>query len=619
MILDSINKTGDIKRVPPQDYDKLAAEIREFLIASTSRTGGHLASNLGVVELTMALHIAFNPPRDKIIWDVGHQSYTHKLLTGRKGDFDTLRSLHGMSGFPKRRESSCDCFDTGHSSTSISAGLGIATARDLKGSTFSVVSVIGDGSLTGGMAYEALNNASNLKTNFIVVLNDNKMSISPNVGGISAFLSGLRTSGAYTGLKQTVRGGIKEIPKFGQSIYQTISGTKKTIKTAFVKGGMLFEDMGITYLGPYDGHDVSQLITAFKNAKKVKGPVIVHVITQKGKGYSPASENPSRFHGVGPFDVETGKPVGSAFRSYTDVFGNMMVKLGYKYKNIVAISAAMKEGTGLKAFASEFPERFFDVGIAEEHAVTFAAGLATQGFHPVVAIYSSFLQRSYDQILHDVCMQDLSVIFAIDRAGIVGADGETHQGIYDLSYLNSIPGLTVMAPGSTQELESDLEFAAGFKHPIAIRYPRGCTRGIDVDIDVRFGKGELIHKGTDVALLAVGTMVETALDARKLMLVSGVSATVANMRFVKPFDEELVKKLAAGHKLLVTMEENISSGGFGERISTYVNDCGLGVHVLRIAIEDGYVEHGDCASLKKLAGIDAESVAARVVERLRDL
>ncbi|MCR5742632.1 MAG: 1-deoxy-D-xylulose-5-phosphate synthase [Lachnospiraceae bacterium] len=618
MILDKINKAGDIKHIPKSQYDELAGEIRSFLIEKTSKAGGHLASNLGVVELTMALHLVFNPPRDKIIWDVGHQSYTHKILTGRKDNFDTLRSFGGMSGFPKRKESACDCFDTGHSSTSISAGLGMATARDLRGANYSVISVIGDGSLTGGMAYEALNNASNLKTNFIIVLNDNTMSISPNVGGISTFLSNLRTSDKYTELKQSVTAGIKEIPGLGKGLYNTISGTKKSIKQAFVKGGMLFEDMDITYLGPFDGHDVEQLIRAFKSARRVQGPVIVHVITKKGKGYKPAYENPSKFHGVDPFDIETGKSI-KKYKgiTYSSVFEQTMVKLGSKHQNLVAITAAMMEGTGLSSFAHAFPDRFFDVGIAEQHAVTFAAGLASQGYHPVVAVYSSFLQRSFDQILHDVCIQDLPVIFAVDRAGIVGADGETHQGIFDLSYLNAIPNMTVLAPGSDEEFKKCLEFAAEFKHPIAIRYPRGSAYHAQGDVSpIKPHKAEVIKEESRVALLALGSMVETSLEVHDKLASMDTQSSVINMRFEKPFDTDVINRMAKNHEVLVTLEENISSGGFGERISTYVMDNNINTRVLRICLPDGYIEHGDVPSLKKLTGIDADSITDKITEFL---
>lgn len=615
MILERINRPGDIRKVRPGEYDQLAAEIREFLIESTSKTGGHLASNLGVVELTMALHLVFSPPRDKIIWDVGHQAYTHKLLTGRRQDFDSLRAYGGMSGFPKRKESSCDCFDTGHSSTSISAGLGIAKARDLSGQHFSVVSVIGDGSMTGGMAYEALNNASSLKTNFIVVLNDNTMSISPNVGGISSFLAKLRTSLHYNELKNNVTNSITNIPKVGQNLYVHISNTKKTIKQAFVKGGMLFEDMDITYLGPFDGHDVSQLVEVFRQAKKVQGPVLIHVLTQKGRGYTPAEKNPSRFHGVAPFHVATGdikEP--DAAVSYTEVFGEKLKLLGEENSRILAITAAMMEGTGLDAFAKVFPERFFDVGIAEQHAVTYAAGLASQGYHPVVAIYSSFLQRAYDQILHDVCLQDLPVTLAVDRAGLVGCDGETHQGIFDLSYLSSIPNMTVLAPKNAWELQADLEFAVKFDHPVAIRYPRGAAWDdlTDCEMPIEYGKAEWLLREQEICLLAIGSMVQTAMEVHDQLRAVAHECSVVNLRFAAPIDYETVRKAAQTHQLLVVMEENVASGGVGEHIQSWMMQNNINIRTVHIALPDAYIEHGSIQCLKRHVGIDAQAVFEKI-------
>ncbi len=620
MILERINHPGDIKKVKPEEYEQLADEIRKFLIETTSNTGGHLASNLGVVELTMALHLVFSPPRDKIIWDVGHQAYTHKLLTGRRDDFDTLRSFGGMSGFPKRRESKCDCFDTGHSSTSISAGLGIAKARDLSGKRFSVVSVIGDGSMTGGMAFEALNNASSLDTNFIIVLNDNTMSISENVGGISSFLSKLRTSTRYTELKSNVTNSITSIPRVGQNIYSHISNTKKSIKQAFVKGGMLFEDMDITYLGPFDGHDVNQLVEVFKQARRVQGPVLVHVLTQKGRGFTPAEENPSKFHGVAPFDVETGNvKTPEASPSYTDVFGEKMALLGEENKKVLAITAAMADGTGLSSFAKIFPDRFFDVGIAEQHAITFAAGLASQGYIPVAAIYSSFLQRSYDQILHDVCLQDLHVVIAVDRAGLVGCDGETHQGIFDLSYLTSIPNMTVLAPKNAWELRADLDFAIGFKHPIAIRYPRGAAwdglKGYEMPIE--YGKAEWITREKDVCILAIGSMVKTAMEVHDMVRGIGFGCSVVNLRFASPIDFETVKKAADTHRLLVFMEENVASGGVGEHIQSWMKENHVRTDSISISLPDAYIEHGSIDSLKKYVGIDAQSIFEKIFTLLR--
>lgn len=614
MILERINHPGDIRKIRPEKYEQLAAEIRQFLIESVSKTGGHLASNLGVVELTMALHLVFSPPKDKIIWDVGHQAYTHKLLTGRRQQFDTLRTYGGMSGFPKRKESSCDCFDTGHSSTSVSAGLGIAKARDLSGQRFSVVSVIGDGSLTGGMAYEALNNASSLKTNFIIVLNDNTMSISPNVGGISSFLAKLRTSSHYNELKSNVTNSITSIPRVGQNLYTHISNTKKTIKQAFVKGGMLFEDMDITYLGPFDGHDIDQLVEVFRQARKVQGPVLVHVLTQKGKGYAPAEENPSRYHGVAPFYVPTGDVRDSAARSYTDIFGEHLALLGEENRNVLAITAAMMEGTGLGAFANIFPERFFDVGIAEQHAVTYAAGLASQGYHPVVAIYSSFLQRSYDQILHDVCLQDLPVTFAVDRAGLVGCDGETHQGIFDLSYLLSIPNMTVFAPKNAWELRASLEFAVAFEHPFAIRYPRGAAwEGLaGYEMPVEYGKAEWIYREGEICLLAIGSMVQTAVEVHDRLHTIAHECSVINLRFASPIDYEAVRKAAGTHQLLAVMEENVASGGVGEHIQAWMMQNRINTRIIRISLPDSYIEHGSVECLKQHVGIDARSVFERI-------
>lgn len=620
MILENINKENDIKNVQPEKYDELASEIREFLIDKISQTGGHLASNLGVVELTMALHLAFDLPKDKIIWDVGHQAYTHKILTGRKSGFDELRSYGGMSGFPKRKESKCDAFNTGHSSTSLSAGLGYAYARDLKGEDNYVVSVIGDGALTGGMAIEAINNAANIKKNYIMVLNDNNMSISENVGALSVFLSKVRAGDAYNGLKSNVAKNISKIPLYGDKLVETIRTTKSGIKQLVVPG-MLFEDMGITYLGPFDGHNIEQLVKAFKVAKKVNNAVLVHVVTKKGKGYLPAERRPSHFHGVGPFVKETGLPkVKKLNANYTDVFSKMMMELGEKYSDLVAISAAMPDGTGLKRFQAEYPERFFDVGIAEEHAVTFAAGLAAGGMKPVVAIYSSFLQRAYDQILHDVCIQNLPVIFAIDRAGIVGNDGETHQGIFDLSFLSQIPNMTVFAPKNKYELKDFMRYAVEYDAPIAVRYPRGeAYRGLrDFAMPIEYGKSEMIYEELDIALFAVGNMVKTAVNVRKKLKENGKNVTLVNARFVKPFDEEMVRKLANNHKVLVTMEENVISGGMGMAIAKFVKTNNIDIDVVNIALPDDYVEHGNVDILKKALKIDSDSICDTIEEYLKE-
>lgn len=511
MFLEQINEANDIKKIDASDYGKLAEEIRNFLIESISVTGGHLGSNLGAVELTMALHLALNLPEDKIIWDVGHQSYTHKLLTGRKEGFTSLRQYHGMSGFPKRKESNCDAFDTGHSSTSISAGLGLVKARDIRKESHTIVSVIGDGSLTGGMAYEAMNNAAKLETNFIIVLNDNNMSISENVGGVSKYLNNIRTTNSYLGLKKGVTDALLGT-KHGDNVVSGIRKAKNSLKQLVIPG-MLFEDMGITYLGPVDGHDIEAMVRVINEAKRVNGPVMIHVNTMKGKGFTPAERHPARFHGAEPFDIETGLPKKAKAKSnYTDVFATIMCKLGQRDESVVAITAAMPDGTGLKRFRNMYPDRFFDVGIAEEHAVTFAAGLAAGGLKPVVAIYSSFLQRAYDQIVHDVCIQNLPVVFAIDRAGLVGSDGETHQGIFDLSYLSSVPNMQIMAPKNKWELSDMMKFAVDFGAPIAVRYPRGeAYDGLkEYRQPIQYGKAEWIYKEKDIALFAVGSMVKTA-------------------------------------------------------------------------------------------------------------
>ncbi len=614
MLLDSIQQVNDIKNIAEEDYDALAEEIREFLIEKISITGGHLGSNLGAVELTMALHLALNLPEDKIIWDVGHQSYTHKLLTGRRDGFETLRKYGGMSGFPKRKESDCDAFDTGHSSTSISAGLGLVKARDLKGEKHTVVSVIGDGSLTGGMAYEALNNAARLDTNFIIVLNDNNMSISENVGGVSKYLNNVRTADKYLGLRDGVYNTLKDMPKYGDQMVKFIRRAKNSFKQLVIPG-MMFEDMGVTYLGPVDGHDIPRLIRVLQEAKRVKKAVIVHVLTQKGKGYVPAERHPARFHGAEPFEIETGLPTHPRTKAnYTDIFSTVMTKLGQRDDKVVAITAAMPDGTGLKRFHNMFPERFFDVGIAEEHAVTFAAGLAAGGLKPIVAVYSSFLQRAYDQILHDVCIQNLPVVFAIDRAGLVGSDGETHQGIFDLSYLSSIPNMHIMAPKNKWELSDMMKFAVDFGAPIAIRYPRGeAYDGLkEYRLPIGYGKAEWIYREKDICLLAVGSMVKVAEQVRRELKERGYSCSLINARFVKPIDEETVMEARALHKLLVTMEENVASGGFGEKVRDFTDRTGSGA-MLAVHIPDEYVEHGNVELLKKELGMDADSVVKSIL------
>ena len=619
-MLEKINKPNDIHKIALADFPLLAEEIRQFLIESVSRTGGHLASNLGAVELTLALHNVLDLPQDRIIWDVGHQAYTHKILTGRKDGFAKLRQEGGMSGFPKRKESDCDAFDAGHSSNSISAGLGYVRARDLLGQNYRVVSVIGDGALTGGMAYEAMNNAAGLKTNFIIVLNDNNMSISKNVGGMSSYLSALRTAESYTGMKINVTKTLKKVPKIGPAIVDTMRKTKSSIKQLIIPG-MLFENMGITYLGPVDGHNMRQMMRLFNEAKRVEGPVIVHVLTEKGRGYTPACVHPDRFHGTGPFDIKTGKSL-SAKKSltYTDVFSDTVTALGKEQKKLVCITAAMREGTGLKRFAKEFPDRFFDVGIAEEHAVSFAAGLALGGMIPVVAIYSSFLQRAVDQIVHDVCMQNLHVIFAIDRAGLVGADGETHQGCFDLSYLTMIPNMTVMAPKNAWELSKMLELSAYMAGPCAIRYPRGgAYQGLEeFQSPVQYGKSEILYRGEKTAILSVGSMTEVCEQVYREMKAKGENPTFVNARFVKPLDTGLLDELAKDHSLFVTVEENVKSGGFGEHVAAYMEACHPETRVLPIAIWNRFVEHGEVDSLRAKIGLSPAKIFSAIENELEE-
>ena len=617
MYLEKIQTENDIKKIPEDKLKDLATEIREFLIEKISVTGGHLASNLGAVELTMALHLSLDLPKDKIIWDVGHQSYTHKLLTGRKDGFDSLRQYGGMSGFPKRRESDCDVFDMGHSSTSISAGLGLVKARDLKGEDQTIVSVIGDGSLTGGMAYEALNNASKLETNFIIILNDNNMSISENVGGVNKYLNGIRTADSYLDLKESIFSKLMKMPG-GETWVKRIRKTKSTLKSMVIPG-MFFEDMGITYLGPVDGHNIKAIREVLADAKRKKGPVLVHVITEKGKGYGPAERHPARFHGTDPFVIETGIPSNPHNKaSYTNVFSTVMIKLGERNRNVCAITAAMADGTGLKRFRNAYPERFFDVGIAEEHAVTFAAGLAAGGLRPIVCIYSSFLQRAYDQIVHDVCIQNLPVVFAIDRAGIVGSDGETHQGIFDLSFLSSIPNMTVMAPKNKWELSDMMKFAVTFDGPVAVRYPKGVAyEGLEeFRAPIEYAGSETIFSESEIALVAVGSMVKTAEAVRDTLKNEGHDVTLVNARFVKPIDEDMFYNLTETHRMIVTLEENVSSGGFGEKVREYLSRVGYKGDIITVAIPDEFVEHGNVDILKKAVGIDEESVLLKIREKL---
>lgn len=618
MVLDQINDVNDIKKLNEDELESLRWEIRQFLVESIARTGGHLASNLGVVELTMALHLSFDPSVDKIIWDVGHQSYTHKILTGRKNGFANLREYGGISGFPNTAESASDSFTMGHSSTSISVGLGMAEAREITGENYHVISVIGDGALTGGLAFEALNNVSRLKSNYIIVLNDNNMSISENVGGLNRYLSNFRTADAYMDLKEGVTQSLSKIPVYGERMVKRIRNAKSGIKQLFVPG-MFFEEMGLMYLGPVDGSDIHQMCKVFSEAKRVRGPVIIHVITHKGEGYAPAERNPARFHGTNPFDVATGVPLQKQSKAhYTDVFSTVMKKMGEREPKLVAITAAMEMGTGLKRFHNLYPDRFFDVGIAEEHAVTFAAGMAKAGLKPVFAVYSSFLQRAYDQILHDVCLQKLPVVFAIDRAGLVGKDGATHQGIYDLSYLSTIPNLTIMAPKNKWELSDMLKYAIDAEYPVAIRYPRGnaCDMWKEQRDPVVLGKAERLCDGSNLVLFAIGAMVEVAWDVCQKLGERGISASVINARFMKPLDEKMLLQLADEFPLVVTLEENIASGGLGEHVAAFYEKNHRNVKLISIAIEDSYVEHGDVETLRKMLGIDADTITQKICEEL---
>ena len=620
MVLERIRKANDIHLLSEDELPILADELRDVIIEQVSKNGGHLASNLGVIELTIALHRCLNFPEDKLIWDVGHQSYAHKILTGRMEEFHTLRQEGGLSGFPKRRESDCDAFDTGHSSTSISAGLGMVHARQLDQKDYKIVSVIGDGSLTGGLALEALNNCSSLDTNFTMILNDNHMSISENVGGLSKYLAKLRTRTGYNSLKEEISNTLGKIPGIGEELVKTISNSKTALKQLFVPG-IFFENFGITYLGPIDGHNIKELTEVIKDASGLDRPVLIHVLTQKGRGYGPAEKHPSRFHGIGPFDRVTGEPVcAEKTMTYTEVFSRSMLRLAQKNSRVTCVTAAMKEGTGLKAFSEKYPERFFDVGIAEEHAITFSAGLAASGYHPFVAIYSSFLQRGFDQLLHDVCMQRLPVTIAVDRAGLVGNDGETHQGVFDLSYLTMIPNLAVFAPKNRYELADALFFAASYDGPMAIRYPRGEATAFlkEHRAPVKLGKAEWIFEGSTVAIAAFGTMVETACKVREL-LADICDVSVINMRFAAPLDEEALKRAAAGHKLIVTMEENVLSGGCGEHIAGWMEANAPDTELLAVGIEQGFIAQGSIAGQKKRLGLDAASVAERIRRKLKGI
>ncbi len=653
ILLNQIKKENDIKNIAPEDYRKLAWELRKRLVGSVSRTGGHLASNLGAVELTMALHLFLDFPKDKLIWDVGHQAYVHKLLTGRNRELRTLRRLDGISGFPKVSENPADTFNTGHSSTSISVALGMAKARDIRGGDEKVVAVIGDGALSGGMAFEALNNAEQMKSNLIIVLNDNKMSIAKNVGGMSKYLGRMRTNQKYNNLKINIEGRLNEIPNVGTTMAETIKNAKNSLKHLFVPG-MFFEEMGIIYVGPIDGHNIEGMLEAFRAAARIKNrPVLIHVVTKKGRGYLPAETNPSMFHGVGAFDPKTGELAELPKRTYTDVFGEWLLEKGRECAELVSVCAAMPDGTGVKAFAGEFPNRSFDVGIAEEHAVTFSAGLVSGGLRPVVSIYSTFLQRAYDQILHDICLNRLPVIFAVDRSGIVGRDGDTHQGIFDISYLTSIPNMTVLSPADGTELRKSLDFAYDWDGPVAVRYPRGAVPEAETPEEVAdfvYGRADIImengafcengsfcenrtcgsasehegkqageHAGGDFVIFAVGNMVRTAIETALLLRDDGISCTVVNMRFVKPFDEVLIRELVPRHKGMVTMEDNVASGGFGQQAEAMLAEHGIyPERMLNISIHDTFVEHGAPSELYARYGMDAEHVAERMRRLVND-
>ncbi|HBG92580.1 MAG: 1-deoxy-D-xylulose-5-phosphate synthase [Nitrospirae bacterium RIFOXYB2_FULL_43_5] len=612
-LIKKIKSPDDLKALPVEELNKLSEELREIIVERVSINGGHLASNLGTIELTLALHYVFNSPVDKIVWDVGHQSYTHKLITGRYEKFETIRKYKGISGFPKIDESVHDAFGTGHSSTSISAALGIIEARDKKNETFKVLAVIGDGAMTSGLAFEGLNHAGHLKKDLIVVLNDNEMSISKNVGALSAYLNRILTGDLYQRFKKQTKSFLEGIPKVGGQVTKIAQKAEETLKGLFLPG-ILFEELGINYVGPIDGHDIKLLIETFRNIKNSTEPTLVHVITKKGKGYEFSEKDPCIFHGVGPFEIETGSSVSDTNAiSYSEIFGSALTGLAAEDKRVIAISAAMREGTGLECFEKKYPDRFYDVGIAEPHAVTFAAGLAVQGLRPVVAIYSTFLQRGYDEIIHDVCLQNLPVVFAIDRAGIVGEDGPTHQGVFDISYLRHIPNLTVMAPKNDLELKAMLELALKHNGPSAIRYPRGkVSRKSEVGSqksEVEIGMAEVLKEGSDAALIAIGNVVHPALAAAERLEKDGIKASVINARFIKPLDKKLFLKIASKTKRIITVEENMIAGGFGSAVLEYLNSMDIpDIKIKLLGIPDEFVEQGSQAILRKKYGIDEEGI-----------
>lgn len=616
-LLEKINSPEDLKKIDRNDLPLLADEIRETIIDVVSKNGGHLASNLGSVELSIAIHYIFNAPYDQVIWDVGHQAYTHKILTGRREAFHTLRQFNGISGFPRREESRYDVFNVGHSGTSISAALGKAVARDFLGENYKVIAVIGDGSMTAGLAFEALNQAGHLKKDIIVILNDNEMSISRNVGALSAYLNRIMTGQFYTRVKKETEHILKNIPKIGESMLKAAKVAEESVK-GLIAPGMLFEEMGFNYVGPIDGHRIEHLINTFENIKKLSEPILIHVVTKKGKGYKFAEKDPAFFHGPPPFYIETGEArKKSLIPSYTKVFGDTIIKIAREDKKVIAISAAMPEGTGLDKFAKEFPDRFYDVGIAEQHGVTFAAGLSTKGFKPIVAIYSTFLQRAYDQIVHDVCLQNLPVVFAMDRAGIVGEDGPTHHGVFDIAYLRHIPNMVIMAPKDENELQHMLYTAVNHNGPIAIRYPRGEGMGVSLDRDLKrieIGKGEIILDGDDVAIIAIGNTVYPALDAAARLREEGISAAVVNVRFAKPLDKDLIIGIAQRVKGIVTVEEHVLEGGFGSAVLELISEVDIKAKVKRLGLPDKYIEHGTQKILRQKYGIDSDGIYQSVKE-----
>lgn len=615
--LDKIHSTKDLKEMNIEDLPALCDEIRDFLIHTISKTGGHLAPNLGVVELTVALHYIFQSPEDKIIFDVGHQCYVHKILTGRKENFSTLRQFNGLSGFPKTYESEHDIFNTGHSSTSISSALGIATVNKLEGKPYYTIAVIGDGALTGGLAFEGLNNSNVKDTNLIVILNDNQMSISPSVGSLSLYLNKIRSNSLYTSSKNGLKRFLSHIPILGSAIYRILSWIKKGLKHIILPSSIMFEQFGFTYLGPIDGNDINDLTEFLERAKNVNKPVLLHIITKKGKGYPPAEKNPGKFHGVGPFDLETGEIKASSSPSYSSEFGRVLVEEATRNDKIVSITAAMRDGVALTEFAQKFPDRFFDVGIAEEHAVTFAAGLAKQGYIPVFAVYSTFLQRAYDQIIHDVALQNLPVIFAIDRAGLVGADGETHHGLFDLSFLSTIPNMTLMAPKDGEELESMLKFALRFHGPIAIRYPRGsCTKAIANRKEkepIVLGKAEIIQEGSDITIVAYGKMVSRALEVAHLLKKKKLSVEIINARFLKPLDQTTICNSIYKTKMVVTMEDAYIEGGLASRVKDLLVSQRQ-VLGLFFGYPLEFVRHGSVEQLEKLYGMDSYSMMKKILK-----